>query len=250
MNAIRNYLKRMPILLGMLLLHGTLIGMLIMTGAQPAQAGPAAKKTKTPTPTPTSMATATQTPAPFTTPTPGPTTTVDGTWKIVSSPNVGTGTYGNQFNAVTVVSANDVWAVGYSSGALTQNPIDTLVLHWDGVSWSQVPSPNVTGVANQLFGITSGTSGCTPEGLVAIITSKVSVPHKIRTKLTAAAQFVENFKHRKTLVTQMSEAFKPAVTPSALHALMASLPLPLIELTGTGLNQFDRLVVSGTAQKR
>lgn len=39
------------------------------------------------------------------------------------------------------------------SGAITHNPIDTLVLHWDGVSWKQVPSPNIDGAANQLFGI-------------------------------------------------------------------------------------------------
>jgi hypothetical protein len=72
-------------------------------------------------------------------------------WTIVPSPSPA-----DQLNAlhgVVALSANDVWAVGYSSGALTRNPIDTLVLHWDGVSWRQVPSPNVTGVANQLFGI-------------------------------------------------------------------------------------------------
>jgi hypothetical protein len=67
-----------------------------------------------------------------------------------------------------------------------------------------------------------------PEGLVSILASKVSLPHKIRNKLTAAAQFIENFKHRKTLVTHMTEAFKPPVTPSVLHTLIASMPLPLI----------------------
>ena len=104
MKANRKYSKRLPILLGMLLLNGTLIGVLAITGAQPVQAGPSfARKTRTPTQTPTPIYTPTQTPAPFVSPTPGPTTTVDGTWKIVSSPNVGTGTYGNQLNAVAAV---------------------------------------------------------------------------------------------------------------------------------------------------
>lgn len=67
-----------------------------------------------------------------------------------------------------------------------------------------------------------------PEALAAILTSKVTVPHKIRNRLTAAAQFIENFKHRKTLTTYMGEAFAPKVKPSALHAYIAALPnLPL-----------------------
>jgi hypothetical protein len=69
----------------------------------------------------------------------------------------------------------------------------------------------------------------TPEALAAILTAKVSVPHKIRTRLTQAAQFIENFKHRKTVVAFMSEAFQPVVTPSALHRHLAALPkLPLL----------------------
>ena len=69
----------------------------------------------------------------------------------------------------------------------------------------------------------------TPEALAAAITVKVSVPHKIRTRLTAAAQFIENFKHRKTIVALMNESFAPDVTPSPLLLALAALPrLPLL----------------------
>jgi hypothetical protein len=69
----------------------------------------------------------------------------------------------------------------------------------------------------------------TPEALAAILTSRVTVPHKIRARLTAAAQFIENFKHRKTVVALMSDAFAPLVTPSPLHRYLAGLPqLPLV----------------------
>jgi len=69
----------------------------------------------------------------------------------------------------------------------------------------------------------------TPEALAGAITAKVTVPHKIRLRLTAAAQFIENFKHRKTIVALMCANFAPAVAPSALHAYLAGLPkLPLI----------------------
>jgi hypothetical protein len=67
-----------------------------------------------------------------------------------------------------------------------------------------------------------------PLALAAVLTSKVSVPGKIRNRLTAAAQFIENFKHRKTLVKAMDEAFAAAAEASALHRWLAALPTPLI----------------------
>jgi hypothetical protein len=74
-------------------------------------------------------------------------------WKIVASPNPDSQL--NELRGVAALSVNNVWAVGFRSGTGTANPIDTLILHWDGISWRQVASPNVTGVANQLFGITA-----------------------------------------------------------------------------------------------
>ncbi|NMG43859.1 SIR2 family protein [Aromatoleum toluvorans] len=67
-----------------------------------------------------------------------------------------------------------------------------------------------------------------PEQLVARLTAKTAVPHKIRGRLTAAAQYIENFKHRKSLVALMNEAYAPGATPSALHRRLAALPLPLV----------------------
>jgi hypothetical protein len=68
-----------------------------------------------------------------------------------------------------------------------------------------------------------------PEHLVDRLTAKASVPHKIRKNLTAAAQFIENFKHRRTVKAAMTEAFRAAVPPAELHCLLAALPaLPLM----------------------
>jgi hypothetical protein len=67
-----------------------------------------------------------------------------------------------------------------------------------------------------------------PPALAAVLTAKVSVPGKIRNRLTAAAQFIENFKHRKTLVKAMGEAFATAAVPSPLHHWLAAMPAPLI----------------------
>jgi hypothetical protein len=78
----------------------------------------------------------------------------DGTqWSIAPSPSPDT--QFNELRAVAASSTNDVWAVGYRGGTKTETPIETLILHWDGASWSQVASPNIAGGANQLFGITA-----------------------------------------------------------------------------------------------
>jgi hypothetical protein len=68
----------------------------------------------------------------------------------------------------------------------------------------------------------------TQQELVVKLTARASVPHKIRNNLTAAAQFIENFKHRKTVATAMREAFSPQMNPTGLHSYLAGLPqLPL-----------------------
>src|ERR1035438_68186 len=67
------------------------------------------------------------------------------------------------------------------------------------------------------------------EALAARLTATSSVPHKLRGNLTGAAQFIENFKHRKTVVTLMKAAFAADVAPSALHRFLAGQPaLPLL----------------------
>src|SRR6266540_2885395 len=76
----------------------------------------------------------------------------DGTrWSIVPSPSPDT--QFNELRGVAAVSANDAWAVGYRGGTHNETPIETLVLHWNGASWSQVASPNVPAGANQLHAV-------------------------------------------------------------------------------------------------
>jgi hypothetical protein len=80
-----------------------------------------------------------------------------------------------------------------------------------------------------LLALCSGpTPPADPPALAAVLTAKVSVPGKIRNRLTAAAQFIENFKHRQTLVKAMGEAFAVQAQPSPLHRWIAALPATLI----------------------
>lgn len=75
----------------------------------------------------------------------------------------------------------------------------------------------------------AATVPASPEALATFLGSKVTVPGRARGNLSASAQYIENFKHRKTLTDLMSQAFAPQLTPSSLHHTLAGLPgLPLI----------------------
>ena len=59
-------------------------------------------------------------------------------WTQVPSPNPGV--HDNQLDGVHMTSATDGWAVGFGDNSLGDGL--TLVLHWDGMAWTQVPSPS------------------------------------------------------------------------------------------------------------
>lgn len=61
-----------------------------------------------------------------------------------------------------------------------------------------------------------------PEKLVEKLVAGATVPHKIRNNLTAASQYIENFKHRKTLTFLMDKAFADSPDPDAFHYWLAN----------------------------
>ena len=71
-------------------------------------------------------------------------------WSHVPSPNPSgtTGSGANFLTGVTAISRTDAWAVGYYRD-LNTNGFHTLVLHWDGTSWTQITSPSPTGGPGQ-----------------------------------------------------------------------------------------------------
>ncbi len=68
----------------------------------------------------------------------------------------------------------------------------------------------------------------TPEAVAAALHAKAPAPSKIRTNMWSVGQFIEQRRHRNTLVAYMSEIFSPAVPPSELVEWLASLPLSLV----------------------
>lgn len=80
-------------------------------------------------------------------------------------------------------------------------------------------------------GVLAASGAAVPSDLPTLaqaLSSRVSVPHKIRNNFTAAAQYIENFKHRKTLKTIITELFTVHTPTPALMQSLADLHLPLI----------------------
>jgi hypothetical protein len=71
----------------------------------------------------------------------------DGTsWVVVPSPNVGphSANQSNRLLGLTANSTNDIWAFGSYFAADGSGHQMTLLLHWDGISWTTAPSPSPT----------------------------------------------------------------------------------------------------------
>lgn len=79
------------------------------------------------------------------------------TWRLVPSPNVGTGS--NRLYSVAALSSNDVWAVGaYSDTAGAGSTDRVLILHWNGVEWKIVQSPEPQGSTSSRLSAVAGVS--------------------------------------------------------------------------------------------
>ncbi|MFN7994359.1 MAG: hypothetical protein U0Q18_12185 [Bryobacteraceae bacterium] len=65
-------------------------------------------------------------------------------WSVVPSPNVGPNSQyqSNHLYGIVAVSPTDLWAFGSYFAASGSGVQSTLLLHWDGTSWTLAPCPN------------------------------------------------------------------------------------------------------------
>jgi hypothetical protein len=75
-----------------------------------------------------------------------------GTWEQVSSPDPGGSTNDAFLDGVAITSATNAWAVGaYTAGTQTRS----LIVHWNGATWSHVRSPSPSASESELIGVTA-----------------------------------------------------------------------------------------------
>lgn len=70
-------------------------------------------------------------------------------WTHVASPSPAS--IENQLYDIEAVSANDIWAVGHTWNVGARRR--TLILHWDGAQWTNIPSPSVGAFDNYLTSV-------------------------------------------------------------------------------------------------
>lgn len=75
-------------------------------------------------------------------------------WSIVPSPNPGIRF--SVLNAITAISAQDIWDVGYYSTQVDR--VEPLIMHWDGSQWQAVPGPALASAYNYLNDIAGASS--------------------------------------------------------------------------------------------
>jgi hypothetical protein len=84
-------------------------------------------------------------------------------WTIVASPSPPARLHRSYaiLQAVTAISATDVWAAGNLIVGVPANASRTLIEHWNGRRWTIVPSPNATsnGMTNDFLFSVSGSRG-------------------------------------------------------------------------------------------
>ena len=68
----------------------------------------------------------------------------------------------------------------------------------------------------------------TPEAIAAALNAKAPAPSRIRNSMWSVAQFIEQRRHRKTLIGWMAEIFSAPVAPPKLMTFLAGLPLSLV----------------------
>ena len=72
-------------------------------------------------------------------------------WTVVPSPNIGPND--NDLSAISGRSASDIWAVGGLLPNANATVVRTLAVHYNGTSWSDVPTPDVGSQANSFYGV-------------------------------------------------------------------------------------------------
>jgi hypothetical protein len=73
-------------------------------------------------------------------------------WTQVPAPD-GVTNSTNSFYGISAVSAQDIWAAGFEDTSFLH--FEPLIEHWDGTSWSVIPSPVFPGNDNMLFGVSA-----------------------------------------------------------------------------------------------
>jgi hypothetical protein len=99
------------------------------------------------------------------------------TWTQVPSPSPGGPTRNNWLIGVTATSATDAWAVGRTFHRATPFRYQTLIEHWNGTTWTQVPSVTPANSIDAQLVAVAATSGSNAWAVGYYIVAAGGFPH-------------------------------------------------------------------------
>ncbi len=126
-------------------------------------------------------------------------------WLTTGSPDPSKA--GNELFAVAVAAKDSVWAVGADDVSSFRGPARTLVLHWNGMRWSTVPSPDPAS-----YNLLSGVSTIPGSAALWAVGSKTTASGVV-------TPLVERWNGSKWTVTRA-----PSLSGGALAAVTAISP--------------------------
>jgi hypothetical protein len=101
-------------------------------------------------------------------------------WKQQPSPSPAGFRFGSQLSGVTATSPSSAWAAGSSFKDIGPTIGQTLILHWNGTAWAQVPSPNPGGsTGSSLLGSVYALSSSTAWAVEGYTTSPTTSGHTL-----------------------------------------------------------------------
>jgi hypothetical protein len=147
----------------------------------------------------------------------------DGTrWSLVSVPNPNPGAiyYDITFSGIAAIAANDIWAVGSFPTWPNGNYEHALTEHWDGTSWSIIPSPTSGGL-DFLHAVSARS-----DGSVVAVGSQGNIVPLIYQNAASAPKAVTTIAAPTTTMAAPLDAapVMPAGTTTADHSI--SMPAP------------------------
>jgi hypothetical protein len=69
----------------------------------------------------------------------------NGVWEQIASPDPGGSANDNFLTGVAIISAKNAWAVGSYSVGHQKSPLRTLIVAWNGITWSVQTTPTIVG---------------------------------------------------------------------------------------------------------
>ncbi len=134
-----------------------------------------------------------------------------------------------------------------NGGTRMEVPVDEMTERIEEISKLWKDGSLVVYLGPDLFEVAPDFPACESD-LATKLCEKVAVPGRLRGKLHESAQYIESYKHRKTLTGLMGEFFLKKSVEAPVHRVLSEFPIPLVVDTWFSTLSSEFLVKPGDIQ--